>query len=317
MADLTFEFYNLDGNIVQLGKLKSYELCKESDAPCDGLRVTFVNQNILPELYAAKAFANGKCVFNGFVDTQRETVHNDYVICFLYCRSSACLLTDSEAKPITYTSPSAMALFEVNAGEGFKYNLGNVYSDIRYSVSKGTSLFGALNGFVYSVTGKNIRITPENEITFLQSDRKVKLETDKIVSVKRIINRGNALAKTDYKISNSTDYIYHRESGFMKRKKIESSSIRNLSSVPDWQRETKLHSYFASANSDYCGWEITLCGFVDVDLKDSVVAAVDGFDEYQKVVADAVTHSCNSSGEFTVIKANCVFDLEEMSYVDE
>lgn len=317
MADLRFVLYDLEENEVAIGNLLSYELCRETDAPCDGLRLNFVNDDIMPELYKIKAYIGKKCVFNGYVDTQRETVRKNSVECFLYCRSSACLLTDSEAKPFAYTSPSARALYEINIGKNFKYNLGEVFSDITYQVSKGTSLFGMLNGFVYSVTGENIRVTPENEIVLLKTDKAVRLDKSKIVALKRIINRGGAISKIDYKINNSTDYFYHRVSKVMCDKKITASKVSNISTVPDWQRETTLKSAFSTANSDYCGWKITMCGYIDVDLTNRLIADIEVFDGYGDVVVNGVTHIFDSNGERTVIDARCVLDLEEMSYVDE
>lgn len=317
MADLKFVLYDLAENEVAVGRLLSYELCRETDAPCDGLRLYFINGNILPELYRVKAYIGKRCVFNGYVDTQRETMRNNSVECFLYCRSSACLLTDSEAKPFAYISPSARALYEINIGKNFKYNLGEVFSDKTYQVSKGTSLFGVLNGFVYSVTGDNIRITPNDEIVLLKTDKAVGLDKSKIVTLKRIINRGGAISKIDYKINNSTDYIYHRISKVMSDKKIAASKVSNISTVPDWQRETTLRSAFSTANSDYCGWKITMCGYVDVDLTNRLISDIKDLDSYGDVVVNGVTHIFDSNGERTVIDARCVLDLEEMSYVDE
>ncbi len=317
MADLNFELYDLDGHRVAVGKLQSYELCRETDAACDGLRLNFVNDGTLPELYKVKAYVGKECVFNGYVDTQRETIYGNSTECFLYCRSSACLLTDSEAKPFTYASPSAKALYEINIGNDFKYSLGDVFSDITYQVSKGTSLFGVLNSFVYSVTGENIRITPNNEIVFLKTDKTVTLDKSKVVSLKRIINRGGAISKIDYKIDNSTDYIYHRVSKAMSDKKITASKVNNISTVPDWQRDTTLKGVFSSAMRDYCECKITMCGYINIDLADRVVLDIDGFEEYGDVIVNGITHIFDSKGERTVINASRVLDLQEFSYVDE
>lgn len=317
MAGLTFSLYDLNDCEIKLGHLKSYELCRDSDAPCDSLRITFINETTIPEAYRAKAFFDEKCVFNGFVDTQRENLYKSHIVCFLYCRSSACLLTDSEAKPFTYTSPSARALFEINAGDEFKYNLGSIYSDINYQVGKGTSRYGAMNGFVYSVTGEKIRITPDNELVLLHTKNTVNLDKKRLISAKRIINRGNALSQIDYKISNSTDYIYHRVSRLMKNKRISARKIRNISTVPDWQRETAFKSVFSSANSEYCGWELAIQGYAEVNLCDEINANIEGFDVFERAVVSSVAHIFDSSGERTIIKVNYVPDLEEMSYVDE
>ena len=151
----------------------------------------------------------------------------------------------------------------------------------------------------------------------LKTDKAVGLDKSKIVTLKRIINRGGAISKIDYKINNSTDYIYHRISKVMSDKKITASKVSNISTVPDWQRETTLRSAFWAANSDYCGWKITMCGYVDVDLTNRLNTDIKGFDSYGNVVVNGVTHIFDSNGERTVIDARCVLDLEEMSYVDE
>ena len=56
MADLTFALYDLNDCEIELGQLKSYELCRDADAPCDSLRITFINDTTIPEAYRAKAF---------------------------------------------------------------------------------------------------------------------------------------------------------------------------------------------------------------------------------------------------------------------
>ena len=67
----------------------------------------------------------------------------------------------------------------------------------------------------------------------------------------------------------------------------------------------------------YCCWELKLSGYADIDLADIIRTDLDGFDDYGDVVAVGIRHTCNASGEYTVIKAYSALDLEEISYVDE
>lgn len=317
MADLTFKLYDLDDNEIKPRAVLSYELSRDADAACDGLRLNLLLDEAGAELYTVKAFYGKVCAFNGYVDTQRESINTDGSTCFLYCRSSACLLVDSEAKPFTYNSPSVNALFEIGIGDGFRLCMDNVFSDIQYQVSKGTSKFGLLNDFVFNVTGNRIRVNPKNEIVMLKSERVIKIDRDGILSVKREINRGNAVMGVDYKLNSSDDYLYHRVSRFMQKKRISATRMLNMSNVPDWQRETRLSSFVSNANAGYCCWELKLSGYADIDLADIIRTDLDGFDDYGDVVAVGIRHTCNASGEYTVIKAYSALDLEELSYVDE
>lgn len=316
MANVSFALFDLDNKIVKPSRIVSYELTSEADAPCDGLRLTFIAEELLPEIYMAQVLVDNESIFSGFVDTQREVKGDKGFECFLYCRSSASRLLDTEAKPCVYTSPSAKAIFDLNFSEDYTYDLGDIFSERQYQISKGTSVFGALNSFVYSVTGKNIRVTPNNSVCLLEGDGNYIASREDITGIKRCINRGNALSGIDYKISNDTDYKYHRVSRFMQDRKITSVRVRNASNVPDWQRETTLASIMNSANNDYISYELTVLGFAPVGLLDSVSTDDDVFGHIDGLVS-GYSHIMDGKGSRTIIKINIPLDLEVISYVDE
>lgn len=316
MADISFSLFDLEERKICVENVISYELCEDYDAPCDSLSLTFLSERALDEIYRVEASVDGKRVFFGFADTQREQISDNGFVCFIYARSSACLLTDSEAKPYTYFSPSAIGIFAANCnGLGFKYDLGNIYYANQYQVNKGTSKFSALQDFVYSVTGEKIRIDPYNKLTLMKT-KGARTLSDGVISIKRVINRANALEKINYKVNSDKDYIYCRESDFMKKRKICSRIMKNLSSVEDWRRDRELASIMRMRNSEYHTYTITVCGFVQVELMDEI-RCFDAYFESIEAVAYSVVHSLSGGIEQTCIKAMVPFDLEEKTYVDE
>lgn len=317
MANLEFRLFNLNDEKVSFEHITSYELSREVDAPCDGLRLNFVSSAVMPEIYRAEAYMGSKKIFDGFVDTQRETVDHNGTNCFLYCRSSACALTDSQAKPYTYNSPSARALFELYFGDSYKYCLGDIFSDKPYSVGGSVSKYGVLNDFVYSITGKRIRINANREVVTLSSDNFARIDSSRIISIKRAINRGNALMGIDYKLSNTTDYLYHRVSRTMEEKRITSTKVRNISGVLDWQRETTLGSVMKNANDSYCNYKITVYGYADIELMDKLTIDNSSFGILENIEVVGITHILDDKGNRTIIEANEPIDLKEISYVDE
>lgn len=316
MADLVFTLFDLDGRVFQVNNLISYELCQDADAPCDSLSLRFLCKCALPEILSVEAKADGKRVFFGYVDTQREEKNNNGFVCFIYARSSACLLTDSEAKPKTYYSASTGGLWKANCENlGFEYALGDIYCDYPYQVSKGTSVFGALQKFVYGVTGKSIRVSPDNVVEVMKTKNR-RSNMKNILSIKRIINRANALAEIRYKLNSEQDYIYRRESEFIKGRRITASVMKNLSSVEDWQRDRLLSSMMADANSEYYTYEISMLGYNQVELMDEVEIQDEHFGEVYGV-AFSIVHSLDENGEKTFVKIKKQLDLEERTYVDE
>lgn len=120
MAGLIFSAYDTEEKEIAVSNVLSYELSKDEDAACHGLRLYFISKVPLPELFMLRAKNNGTIVFNGYVDTQRETSDEKGTVCFVFARSTACVLLDNEAKPQVYFKPTAEALFLSNAkGLGF------------------------------------------------------------------------------------------------------------------------------------------------------------------------------------------------------
>lgn len=318
MALLTFYIYDLNLNKTRVENLLSFEFSKDIDAACDGLRLSFLSKKTLDEISRVEMYEGEKKIFRGFCDVQKESVGDGGYTVFLYARSSACLLVDSEARPAVYYSPSAMSLFYDNAKEfGFVSKLPALSCKYDYRVDKGTSCFGAINNFVYTLCGKSITVSPENEIMLLQSDGKVKLGKYDIISEKRTINRATPICRIDYKISGDSNYVHHMKSRALEKKGVIRSRKLNISALPQWQREYTIKNRMNAACSDYIIFELVLDGCHNFSLFDSAEYESAHFGSIENCFISSVCISGDGSGELTRIKINQKIDLEEINYVAE
>lgn len=317
MVKLSFVLKDIDGVEHLVDSPVSYQLNMDWDAACHGLRLEFASDFAQNEFSSLEVFNNGKRIFNGYIDTQREVLNSKGYRCFIYARSSACLLTDNEAVPFTYISPNTLSLFNVNAlALGFSCDLPNIYSDDDYLVSKGVSCFGAINDFVEGLTGNRICVDANNCISLLQGSRSIFADSQDVISEKRIINRGDAITRLDYKTDSANGFDHHLKSRFFESRGINSSKKYNLSTLPIWQRDYSLHGILASVAKDYYKLEIVLDGAVNWELGDDVTYHSECFGLINNLQVRSLCYTLDSNGERTTATLSKNFDLEEINYVD-
>lgn len=305
----------IDGASFEIKGIISYELNRDIDAVCDSFRISFLSENQLDEIVSIKAYDGDRFVFNGLVDTQRESYGKNGFECFIYARSSACILVDNEAKPCTYTNPTALSLFMRNAGGfGFSSSLPRLFYNCDYQVNKGTSCYGAINNFVRGLTGKNIFINPDNELFIPSGDGNICLDDYEIMSVKRVINRGSLISQADYKINSNNDYCYHIKSRFLEEQGVYTLVNLNLSSLPVWQRETTAENIIKNSAANYHKYEVVVSGVAFADMYDSASSMQYDFGDYY---ISGISISFSSNGEKTKITLNKSLDLKEIRYVAE
>lgn len=317
MAFLKFIASTIGNDEIEFGSIKAYELSRDSDAACDGLRLTIGNSNIMDELVGIKAYMGSELIFNGLVDVQRDSFNNGGRECFIYARSSASVLLDNEAEPRSYQAPTALALFRCNAEKfGFENKLPMLSIETNYLVNKGTSCFGAINNFVRGLTGKSIVISPKNEIMLAQSDGIIDVSSLNIISEKRAINRGNLISIIDYKIDGDNNYSRHTKSNFLEKRGINASKKINLSTLPIWQREYTARANLMDLTSSYYEVELTAYECVSPMLFDRAVgsSSLENMDGYY---VSSVCIILDSNGERTKIKFKKEYDLEDITYVAE
>ena len=317
MAELEFRFFDVEGRETKADNVLSFELSRDISAPCDGLRFSFLTDSPLDEIKEVKAYLDGELIFNGLCDTQQEKALAEGFEAFIYARSNACILVDNDAHAYTYESPSARGLFIMNAKQfGFKFALEDCSCKGSYTVGRGVSCYGAINELVSMIKKRNLVVTPENELTVPSGDGRVRLSGDKIISEKRIINRGCALSEIDYKTASGSDYSYHFKSRSLERAGIERSRKLNLSALPDWQRSYVLNNAMARAAYDYQGIELITSELLNVNLYSGVELNESAFEGIGDYCVKSVDYVFDKRGERMILSLFKEYDLEEIIYVD-
>ncbi len=314
MAELSFRLYSETGEAISPERIISYELSSSVSAPCDGLRLSWLSDSSPFELSRAEAYIDGGLIFSGYCDTQREENAPDGVKCFIYARSSACILTDNEAQPCTYDAPTARSLFKINAEKyGFEFLMKDVSCEGKYTVRKGCSCYSAINRLVSYVCGKNITVTPDGRLTVSGSDEVCEIDKDKVITLKKTVNRGAPLSEIDYKTSSDSSYMRHIKSRYFERRGIIRTKKVNLSSLFDWERGIELKKMLRDAASEYEKLELTLTGALEIKMYDEV-----DYSEYETngYYTASILRILDKNGERTVITLLKEHDLEEIMYVD-
>lgn len=315
---LKIVFTDTDGNNFCAENISSLELSKNAGAACDGIRINYFTEKSMSEINRVCAFSGENLVFNGYCDTQRETVEGQGRKCFVYARSSACLLTDNEAQPVTYNRPTVSSLCIDNALDfGFQCEIDDIVCNADYTVGKGTSRYSAVNNFVSGITGNDIVITPDNKITFPDYDSVIFVDNKDIESEKIVINRVGAVSRIDYKIQNNTSYKYHLKSRYLEQQGINRSILVNVSSLPKWRQDGTVLNRLKKYSSDYNCIELKVGGFVNANLYNHVKydsKTVDSTDEYY---ISEIVYTFNQDGEHTTLILSKNIDLKEIRYVAE
>lgn len=315
---LNFFLETVENEKIQIDELLSFELVKSIDAACDGLRLSFSSKRKIAEVIKTYVYDDDTLIFNGYVDTQREQTDSRGFSVFIYARSTACLLVDNEANPITYNNPTAELLCYKNARElGFQYDLPKIGCNNYYEVSKGTSCYGAINDFVKSLTGKNIYVDNQNTIRLLEKNAQLKIASDSVISERKIINRGNAITTIDYKFNGDNAYNHHLTSQFLKDRGIKRTQKVNILSLPSWQKQMIVKNKLLNSCIDYYCGEFELSGFHNVNLCDGIdydSFRLGNFDDYY--VAQ-ITFKSSIKGTITKIVAYKKIEMGEINYVAE
>ena len=317
MAEISFKLYDCNGRELTVSGVEAYELSRNSDAPCDSLRLTFEREELLSEIISADMLSDGELIFRGLCDMQKDETTADGFKAVLYFRSMAAVLVDNEAQPYTYDSPTARSMFITYADRyGFKFDMDDCACDGKYPVMKGCSCYAAINTLVSEVRGKNIIVTPDMRLVLPDEKQVYKAEKDDIIRERRRINRGEVLSVIDYKTAEEPSYSRHFKSRFAERNRIDRARKINLTSLGAWQREYQLKNALKAGLKKYRSLEVTLSGAHNIGLYslleyDSAFGGNCG--EYR---VSGVYISFDSRGERTVVELERNYDMEEIMYVD-
>ena len=315
---LKFVLITVDDIQISVDNIINYELTRGIDAPCDGLRLRIYSDTLVDEIACIKAYYNNKIVFNGYVDTQRQEVNSQGYNAFFYARSSACILIDIEAEPITYNCPSSSVLWYKNAYNlGFTNDLPNVAINDYYEVQKGTSCYGVINNFIKALTGNGIYVDSDNKIKLLKSNDSLIIDKNDVLSEKKNINRGLCTSLIDYKSHSDTTYNHHLKSKYLQKKGILKNKKLNTQSLPNWQRHKSIENKFTTSIENYYTCEFLLSGIKKAQLCDKIIYNSEKLGDYNNYLISSITYKKDKNGITTKICAYKNIDLEVISYVAE
>lgn len=303
---------------IEIKNIYEFNLTQTADVPCDCLSFCFKDKSKPEEIVSVKAYSDGKLIFNGLCDCQRTAYTSSGSENFIYARSRACLLVDNEAEPFTYNKPTANQLYFNYAEDlGFTCRLPEIYSDDSYEVVKGASRFGAINQFVYLKSGKNIYVSPEDEISVheLSADKK-DIDKYNIISFSACINRSEPLSCINFKrILGESGYRLHTKSEMSEKLGIKRNKYINLSAMPQWQREYIILQKLRSSYEDYKTLEITVTGNVSERLYQRFSFSYCG-ERYDDYVLAEKKYIFDEKGERTRLLLKKITEIEEITYVD-
>ena len=233
--DGMFSTVGLIGTVITLltSGIVSAVLTQTAEVACDSLSIKIIGGKSLDEIERVYAYKNNKLIFNGYCDCQRTTADERGFETYIYARSSACLLVDNDAFAYTYNRPSAQSLFDAYAKPfGFSYKLDDICTFKKYEVSSGSSLYGAINLLVSTITGNSIRINADNEIFMLKpSENILSLNDFSVISAKSIINRSEPISAVNYKKEFSYLYDCHTYSQLAEKLGFSRQRYVNLAAL--------------------------------------------------------------------------------------
>lgn len=292
-------------------------LTQTAEVACDSLSIKIIGGKSLDEIERVYAYKNNKLIFNGYCDCQRTTADERGFETYIYARSSACLLVDNDAFAYTYNRPSAQSLFDAYAKPfGFSYKLDDICTFKKYEVSSGSSLYGAINLLVSTITGNSIRINADNEIFMLKpSENILSLNDFSVISAKSIINRSEPISAVNYKKEFSYLYDCHTYSQLAEKLGFSRQRYVNLAALPSWQRNYKISKMLKDSFKDYKRLEITLKGYVESELlqRFDYSGKLGDFNDY--LLFEKI-YSIDENAEQTKLILRENIDISEVNYVD-
>lgn len=317
---MIFEIEMTDGEKKQVDTVISYSWSADLSAACDGLRLYFLKNDVsdTAEAYRIRVFDGSDCVFFGYVDTEKTTYDAQGCVGFIYARSSACLLVDNEAAPVTLISPTSTQLFETFAKEfGFKNGLGEIQGDTVYMIPKGTSCFGAIQDFAADVSGAGIYVDSDNTLRLYDNCDEIEIPQDIVISASVITERGEPVSDLNYKIESSEPYRHCLTSLFLKQENISRKRYFNASSYRVGQRERVLRQKLYSLSGSYRRLELTVQGTVLRPLYSRFTPQSNQPEYFRGYILEQRVIEGSEKGEITKLVFRKDVDLQEVMYVAE
>lgn len=308
-----------DGNEVEITNINEFCLTQSLGVPCDSLWIKFFDENDIGEISKIKLYDKGNLIFNGLCDCQKSSESKSGYEISIFARSTACILVDNETVPYTYEKPSAKQLCRCIAEKfGFFCALPEIYSDMAYEVTAGSSCYGAISRFVSLLTGSYIYVTPNNEIKAVELSGNVKsINIYDVLTAVHTIDRSEPISKIRFKKSSGEPrYNMNTEARLGSELGIKRETYINLSALPQWQRDNTVLKRLKASYENYDTLEITVSGYADESLMQCFSYETKR-KRYENYYLAEKKYMCSEKGEFTKLTLRKNIDIQEITYVDK
>ena len=319
---MTVRLYDGGGAEIEDLELSSFELVSEESAACDGLSAVFYAESGVEKIYGARTaqvYSGGEKVFFGYVDSVRAAQDENGLRVYVYARSSACLLVDSEAFPGQYSCPTSRQLWHMHArGFGFGFELPEIASQHDYVVTKGQSCFGAINTFMQYACGRGIYADAENNLRLLDSSgAPAHPDTGRLISASAKADRSSVIGRIDYKISSGEKYLHRLASGFAEKNGVSSRKLINLSALPPWQREAEAQRRITRSLEGFFTVTAVFDGDPGVRLAQRVSLELPSLGVSGELIASSIIRKKDEDSQRTTLVLRKETDGELKNYVAE
>lgn len=294
---LSVKAIDINDNELLLGAPSKVTISCDEDVPADSMELEFGIVGLRDVKYVELS-REGKVIFSGEVDEQTEEIC-DVPKTVIVARSSAAILIDNEAYPMSLENPSAKDVFKFFAEPfGFRKLCGdNKALNGRFTVAKGTSCFNVLKAFSKDVYGAFPRC--EGDTIYMdgkKSDGLLRLGSDGIplLSLRTIRLRCNRISAVYVKTSDSGGYVNKisdskaEAEGLVKVRYLNavSGSSKTIADADRILEESERESFHSEA---------VCTGY----LGDALGMAVSVKNVEKEQVVSAVKYTFGKSGEYT------------------
>lgn len=210
---LTFEFLDINDNVVLINDPYTLNINMEENVPCDDMTAVFAYVDC-DELKSVKVCDNDTVVFCGVVDEQQRISSESGAFLKIVARSMAAHLVDNESVPISYMHPS-ISVIENRHTKPFGISIAGEHDNTYFgtqTVKKGDTNWQAVEDFSKNVYMSTPRVNANGELILggVQNDTLTVFSNNgggiRYTQFKENIKRCEEISTVRIKVTNSSGY---------------------------------------------------------------------------------------------------------------
>lgn len=164
---LSFEFLDINDNVVQINDPYTLNINMEENVPCDDMTAVF-DYAPCDEFKSVRVYDNDTLLFSGIVDEQQRISTDSGTFLKIVARSMAAHLVDNESVPISYMHPS-VSVIESRHLRPFGVRVTGERDTTYFgtqTVKKGDTNWQAVEDFAKNVYMNTPRVNQNGELDF-------------------------------------------------------------------------------------------------------------------------------------------------------